>query len=97
MGDGEQVGVHQQSCVSSIEGGEHLADGWDLHLVLMEHLPLLREEEAQGDGGVGVGVWVMVQSDHVALSDIVEEDRGEEGEEADDAAEGSLQGDALDS
>lgn len=62
----------------------------------MKSAPLLGEEDAVCNGSVGVSVCVMIQADHVALGDIVEDGRGEKGEEADDAAKNSLQGKALD-
>lgn len=95
--DGEHVWVHQHARLVGVEGGEHLADSWDPDLPLVEHSPFLCEEDAVGDGGVGVCVRVVVQADHVALGDEVEEDGGEEGEEADEATESDLQGEALDS
>lgn len=95
--DGEQVWVHKHSCLVSVEGGEHLADGWNPDLLLVEHGPFLDEEDVVGDGGVGVCVWVVVQPDHVALGDEVEDDGGEEGEEANKAAESNLHSEALDS
>lgn len=81
----------------SIEGGEHLADGGDPDLPLVKYVLSLSEKDAVCNGSVGVFVWVMVQADHVALCDKVEEDRGEEGEEANDSTESSLQAEALDS
>ena len=61
----------------------------------MKSAPFLGEEDAICDGSVSVSVCVMIQADHVALGDIVEDGRGEEGEEADSSAENSLQGKAL--
>lgn len=94
-GGGEQVGVQQQPLLSCVDGGEHFTDCRDPDLLLVEHAPLLCEEDAVGDGRVGVCVRVVVQANHVAFGDEVEEDRSEEGEEADDSAEGGLQGKAL--
>lgn len=95
--DAEQVRVYQQPHVVSVEGGEHLADGWDSDLALVEHLFFFNEENTVGDGGVDVCVSVVVQSDHVSLGDEVEEDGGEEGKQADDSTESDLHGEALDS
>lgn len=74
----------------SVEGSEHLADRWDPDLPLVEHSLFFSEEHAVCDGSVGVTVWVVIQADHVALGDKVEEDGGEEGEEANDSTESSL-------
>lgn len=71
MWNGEQVWVYQQPHVVSVEGGEHLADGWDPDLPLVEDALFLSEENIVGDGSVGVSVWVVVQADHVALGDDV--------------------------
>lgn len=95
--DGEQVRVHQQPRAVGVESGEHLADGRDPDLALVEHSLFFCEEDAVGDGGVGVSIWVVIQADHIAFGNEVEEDGGEEGEEADDSTESSLQGKALDS
>lgn len=97
MWDGEQVWVYQKPQVVGVESGEHLADGWNPHLPLVEHALFLNEEDAVCDGSVDVSVWVVVQADHIALGDDVEEDRGEEGEEANDSTESSLHGETLDS
>lgn len=95
--DGEQVRVYQESDFASIEGGEHLADSWDPDLALVE-LPLhFSEENTVGDGSVSISVWVVVQADHVALGNEVEEDGGEEGKDANYSAESGLEGEALDS
>ncbi len=94
---GKQVGVDQQPRVLSVEAGEHLADSRDPDLPLGEHCPPLGEEHTVGDGGVGVAVGLMVQTDHVSLGDKVEEDGGEESEEANESTESSLKGKALDS
>lgn len=97
MWEGEHVWVYQESDFVSIEGGEHLADSWDLDLALVE-LPLhFSEENTVGDGSVSISVWVVVQADDVALGNEVEEDGGEEGKETDYSAESGLEGDALDS
>lgn len=95
--DAEQVRVYQQPHFLSVESGEHLTHGWDSDLALVEHVFFLSEENTVGDGGVGVCVWVMVQTHHVTLGDKVEEDGGEEGEEANDSTERDLHGNALDS
>lgn len=83
--------------MASIEGGEHLADSWDPDIPLVKYTLFFSEEDAVCNGSVGVCAWVMVQADHVAFGDKVEEDRGEEGEEADDSTESSLHGETLDS
>lgn len=62
----------------------------------MKCAPFLGEEDAVCHGSVSVSVCVMIQADHIALGDIVEDGRGEEGEEAHDAAKNSLHGEALD-
>lgn len=95
--DGKQLWVHQKSKVVGVEGGEHLTDGWDPDLALVEHALLFSQEDAVGDGSVGVSVWVVIKANDIAFGDNVEEDRGDEGEEADAATECRLQGDALDS
>lgn len=93
----EQVWVYQQPRFISIEGGEHLADGWDPDLPLVEHSLFFSEKDATGDGSIGISVWVVVQAEYVALTDEVEEDRGQEGEESNDSTESSLHSQALDS
>lgn len=80
-----------------IEGGEHLADVWNFNLPLMEHTLPFSEEEAVCDGSVGVSVWIMVQADHISFGNKMEEDGGEESEEANDSTKSSLYGKALDS
>lgn len=80
-----------------VEGGEHLADGWDSHLPLVEHILSFSEKDAVCDGSVGVSVWIMIQADHISLGNKMEEDGGEESEEANDSTESSLHGKALDS
>ncbi|MEQ2312542.1 hypothetical protein AMECASPLE_032101 [Ameca splendens] len=97
MRNGEEVRIHQESHMTSIKGGEHFADSWDPDLTLMEHTPFLSQEDTVGDGSVGVSIWIMVQTDNVALCDEMEEDGSEESEEAYNAAESNLQGDATDS
>ena len=93
--DREQVWVYQHPRVVDIEGGEHLADVWDLDLALVKRVLFFHEKDTVGDGSVGVFVWVVIETDHVALGDEVEEDGGEEGEEADHATESGLQCEAL--
>lgn len=95
--DGEKVWVYQEPHVVGIEGGEHLADSWDLDLLLVEHSPFFTEEETVCDGSVGIFVWVVIQAAHIAHGDEVEEDGGEEGEEADESTESSLHGKTLES
>lgn len=96
MWEWEEVRVHQQPHPVSIEAGEHLAHGWNGDLPLVKAAPLLGEEDAVRHGSVRVSVCVVVQADHVALGDVVEDGGGEEGEEADDSAKHSLHGEALD-
>lgn len=62
----------------------------------MEPAPFLGEEDAVCNGSVSVPVCVVIQADHVALGDIVEDGRGEEGEEADDSTKNRLHCKALD-
>lgn len=93
----EQVWVYQKPHVVSVEGGEHLADSWDSDLALVKHVLFFSEENTVGDGGVGVCVRLVVQADHVAFGDEVEEHGGEEGEEANDSTESDLHREALDS
>lgn len=81
----------------SIEGGEHLADGWDPDLLLVKYVLFFSKKDAVCNGCVGVFVWVMVQTDHIAFGDKVEEDRCEEGEEANDSTESNLHPEAMDS
>lgn len=81
----------------SIKGGEHLADGWDPDLPLVEHILFFSEKDTVCDGSVGVSFWVVVQADHVALGQNMEEDGDEEGEHANDSTISSLNGEALDS
>lgn len=95
--DGEQVWVYQQPHVVSVKGGEHLADRWDPDLPLVEHGLFFSEKNTACYGSVGVSVWIVIQADHVALGDKVEEDGGDEGEEANDSTESNLQSQALDS
>lgn len=95
--DPEQVRVYQQTHVVSIEGGEHLAHIWDSDLTLVKHSLFFSEEDTVGDGSVAVCVWVVIQANHVAPSEKVEEDRSEKGEHANDSTESGLQGEALDS
>lgn len=95
--DTEEVRVYQQPHVVSVKGGEHLAHVWDSDLTLVKHSLFFSEEDTVGDGGIGVCVWVVVQADHVALGDEVEDYGGEKGEEADDPTESGLQCEALDS
>ena len=94
-GELEEVGVHQHAPLAGVEGGEHLSHGGEADLVLPEHSPLLHQEGTAGDGRVGVPRGVVVQTEDVALGEQVEEDRGGEGEEADDGDEGRLQSQAL--
>lgn len=89
---GEQVWVYQQSHLTYVEGAEELADGRDPDLLLVEHTPLLHQEDAVGDGGVGVGAWVVVEAHHVAPAHEVEENWRQKGEEADYSTEHRLQG-----
>lgn len=96
MWNAEHVRVYQQPHFVSIEGGEHLAYSWDPDLPLVEHTLFFSEEDAVGDGCVGVSVWLVVEADHIALGDEVEEDWGEEGEKSDDSTESGRQGKALD-
>lgn len=93
--EGEQVWVDQEPHLVHVEGGEHLADVWDEDAALVEHVLLLTEKHAVGDGGVDVRSRVVVQAHHVPLGEEVEESRRQEGEEANDAAERSLQGQTL--
>lgn len=97
MWDGEQVWVYQQPHAVSVKGGEHLADGWDPDLPLVEHGLFFSEKNTACYGSVGVSVWIVIQADHVALGDKMEEDGGDEGEEANDSTESNLQSKALDS
>lgn len=93
--EAEHVRVHQHPRVVGVEGGEHLAHRRYSDLLLMKKHPSLSQEEAVGHGGVGVPLGVVVQADDVTLGDQVQERGGKEGEEANDAAEGHLQGQAL--
>lgn len=97
MWDAEQVWVYQQPCVVSVEGGEHLGDGWDSDLALVEYSPFFSEENTVGDGSVHVSVCIVVQTDYVALGDKVEKNGGQEGEETDHSTESSLYDKAVDS
>ena len=94
-GELEEVGVHQHAPPASVERGEHLCDGWNADLPLFKHSPLLHQEDVAGDGRVGVLIGVVVQSDNVALGEQVEEDGGDEREEADDRDEGRLHSQTL--
>lgn len=96
VGSGEQVRVYQQSNLASVKRCEHLADGRYFHLLLMEDGPFLHEKNIVCDGSVGVSVCVVVEADHVSLGDEVEQDGGEEGEEADESTKSSLHNEALD-
>lgn len=96
MWEGKGVGVHKEPRLVSIEAGEHLANGWNGDLPLVKSVHFLGEEDAVRDGGVGVSVCVVIQADHIAFGDIVEDGRGEEGEEANDSTKNSLQSKALD-
>lgn len=96
MWEGKEVRVHKEPLLVSIEAGEHLANGWNGDLPLVKFVHLLGEEDAVRDGGVSVSVGVVIQADHVAFGDIVEDGRGEEGEEANDSAKNSLHSKALD-
>lgn len=93
--DREEVRVDQQPHPVSVESGEHLTDVREPHLSLVEHSPLLRQENTVGDGGVDVPLRLVVQTHHVAFGDKVEHDGREEGEEADDSTEHSLHSPAL--
>lgn len=83
--------------MAGIECGEHLVDGWDSDMSLLEHILFFSEEYAVGNGSVGVGVWVVVQPDHIAFCYKMEEDGGEESKEANDSTEGNLHSQTLDS
>lgn len=92
----EIVWVHQQPCLTSVEGGEHPADRWDTDLTLVEHGFLFKHKSIVGDGSVHVAVGVVVQSDHVAFGEKMEKDGREEGKEAHATAKGHLNSQALD-
>lgn len=83
--------------MAGIECGEHLADSWDSDMFLLKHILFFSEEYAVSNGSVGVCIWVVVQPDHIAFGDKMEEDGGEEGKETNDSTEGSLHGQTLDS
>lgn len=93
--DGEEVGVDEQSGSVGVERGEHLADVGQPHLALVEHGPLLSQENTVGHCSVGVLCRVMVQTDHVAFGDEVEHHGGEESKEANDSTEHGLQSPAV--
>lgn len=95
LGQREQVWVDQEASLVRVEGGEHLADVWNQDIALVEHSLFLPQQRAVGDGGVDVGSGLVVQAQHVALGEIVQEPRSEEGEEGRDAAEAGLQGQVL--
>lgn len=94
--DREQVRVHQQAHWTCVEAGEHPADSWDADLTLVEDVPPFGQEDATGDDSVGVAIWMVVQAYHITAGDQMEEDRGEEGEEAHHATEGHLKCQDLD-
>lgn len=95
--DGKEVRVYKQPHVAGIECGKHLVDGRDSDMSLLKHFFFFSEEYAVGNGSVGVCNWVVVQPNHVAFGDKMEEDGGEEGKETNDSTEGSLHGQTLDS
>lgn len=91
------VRVYQESHFACVEGGEHLADGRDADLRLVEHVLFLPQKDIVRDGSVGVCLWVVVQANDIALGDPVDDTWGEEGEEADGSKENKLQSKALNS
>lgn len=95
--DGENVRVYQEPHLPGVESREHLTDGRDPHLALVEHALFLGEEHAVGDCCVDIFVWVVVQADYVTLGDDVKKDGGKEGKNANDSTESCLQGKTLDS
>lgn len=97
MRKGEKVWIHKKPHVASIEVGEHLADSWDPDLTLMEPKTFLSQEDAIGDGSVSISIWIVVQTNNVALCDEMKDDGSEEGEKADDAAGNNLQGNVAQS
>lgn len=97
MRNGEKVWVHKKPHGASIEVGEHLADSWDPDLTLMERTTFLSQEDTIGDGSVGISIWIVVQTNNVALCDEMKDDGGEEGEEADDATGNNLKGNVTQS
>lgn len=91
----EQHRVYQHGLLLGVETREHAAHVWDFHVALVKHGLLLHQQRAVGDGRVHVRLSVVIQAHHVAFGDEVEEDRGQEGEEADKTAEGRLHGEAV--
>lgn len=95
MWDEKEVWVHKEPHLVSIETGEHLANSWNCDLPLVKPVPFFSEEDTVCNRSVGVSVCVMVQANHIAFCEIVEDYRGDECEEADDSTKNCLQGKAL--
>lgn len=91
----EQYRVHKHRLLVGIERGEHFADTRYLDLTLTEHSLFLHQEDVVSDSCVRVSVLVVVQANHIAFGDDVEEDGCQECKETDDTAEGTFQHQTL--
>lgn len=87
----EQYRVHKHRLLVGIERGEHFADTRYLDLTLTEHSLFLHQKDVVGDSCVRVSVMVVVQANHIAFGDDMEEDGSQECEETNDTTEGPLQ------
>lgn len=87
----KQHWVYEHRLLLGIETSEHAAHIRDFHITLVKHGLLLHQQHVVRDSCVHVRLSVVIQAHHVAFGDKVEQNRCQEGEEADKTTERSLQ------